>query len=268
MSFKLKVSGNGAHVSERASIPYQGLLGHRSLAHVQRRALRFLAACILTIIASCDAFCAPTKPAFTNFSIIPDRNIFNTKRSPAYIPSTRPATRPRTTEAVVLTGTMHDEKGTLAFFDGSSSEYRQVLKTNDLIAGLQIVEIQHAAVKLKNGTNEITLPVNMQIAREEQGDWRVGQRSDNGTSGELAQASTSSRSPGDYSSRGDGGDRRSRSRDRRDGESRRSDRSQSEPEVTTPATSPTNAGPAPATGGSDADILEVLRRRREQENNQ
>src|SRR5262249_54024440 len=149
-------------------------------------------------------------------------NIFNTKRVPGVRgTNSPPRIRLHPTESIVLTGTMHDEKGALAFFDGNAPEYRQVLKTNDAIAGLQIVEIEHAAVKLKKGTNEITMPVNMQIAREEQGEWQLGPRSDSGSSGDLAQSNGASRSQGD-SGRSDRSDRRERYRERRDGESRRS----------------------------------------------
>src|SRR5881394_99982 len=113
----------------------------------------------LVAFTSATAFCAPGKPDYSAFNIIPDRNIFNTKRSPAYRPSARPATRARPNDFLALTGTMRDEKGPLAFFDGSQSEYRQVLKPNDTIAGFQIAEIEHARVKLKTSTNEIILPV-------------------------------------------------------------------------------------------------------------
>jgi hypothetical protein len=241
------------------------------LTYVQRRAPRLLIICGLAITCS-SAFAAPTKPDYTNFSIIPDRNIFNTKRSPGVrVNSSRLNPRPRPTDSIVLTGTMHDEKGALAFFDGNAADYRQVLKTNESIAGMQVVEIQHGVVKLQNGTNEITLPVNMQIAREGQGEWQVGPRSD--SSGDLAQVSTSYRSQGDSGSRSDRGNRY---RNRRDGESRRSDRSQpaevdtaaaKDDNSTTNDNPPTNVGSPPPAGASDADILEILRRRREQENN-
>jgi hypothetical protein len=221
----------------------------------------------LLLFSFAAAIAAPTKPDYSAFSIIPERNIFNTKRSPAYKASARPPTRPRPTESLALTGTMRDEKGPLAFFDGSHDEYRRVLKPNDSVAGFQIVEIEHAYVKLKNGTNEVMLPVNMQLAREEQGEWQLGQRSETRSGGEVAQVSTSSSrssSEGDSGSRREGGDRRDRSRERR------SERSSGQPaDVIVREASPgeiTNAPPSPAPGG-DADILEILRRRREQENN-
>jgi hypothetical protein len=232
-----------------------------------RNALRILLAGVLLMDASQLAFAALTKPDYSNFSIIPERNIFNTKRSPAYKPSGLPPPRQRPTDSLVLTGTMRDEKGPLAFFDGNSSEYRQVLKPNDSIAGFQIVEIEHAAVKLKYGTNEIIMPVNMQLAREQQGEWQLGQRSD--SFGDVA-SNGSSRSASESDSNGRG-DRRDRYRNRRDGESRRSDRSTPEPDVTmkeAPSGTGTNAAPASSNGASDTDILEILRRRREQENNQ
>src|SRR5215467_4349883 len=117
-------------------------------------ALRSNTVLLLTWAVCLSASAAPTRPAYTNFSIIPERNIFNTKRSPAYKPSNKP-TRTARNDYIALTSTMLDERGAMAFFDGSQSEYRKVLKPNDAIAGFQIENIEHAYVKLKHGTNEM-----------------------------------------------------------------------------------------------------------------
>ena len=44
-----------------------------------------------------------------------------------------------------LTGTLCSEKGAYAFFDGTSSAYRKVLKPEETIAGYKVAEIEAAA---------------------------------------------------------------------------------------------------------------------------
>ncbi len=70
-------------------------------------------------------------------------------------------------------GTMSYEKGTFAFFDGTSSDYKKALKLTDSIAGYKVTNITPNAVKLTSGTNEIDLSVGAQLRREEDGPWRL-----------------------------------------------------------------------------------------------
>ncbi len=69
----------------------------------------------------------------------------------------------------------YDEKGPLAFFEGTSSDYRKVLKPSAMIAGYKIVEVSPSSVKLAVGTNEFELPVGMQLRREDQGNWHLAE---------------------------------------------------------------------------------------------
>jgi hypothetical protein len=227
---------------------------------------------LLGILRQASAAARPDYPAF---KIITDRNIFNTKRSPKYVPpAARETRRIRATESFALTGTMRDEKGPLAFFDGSAPQYRKVLKPEETIAGFTVAAVEHGHVKLKNGTNEITLPVNMQMSREEQGEWQVSARAQSVEAPPVA-ASSSSAPSENRDRRGD------RSRDRR-GETGRNNSSERGTPPTGSTESPppppavpaepgpatiSNAAPAAISGGTEADILELLRRRREQENN-
>jgi hypothetical protein len=73
-------------------------------------------------------------------------------------------------------GTLSYEKGDFAFFEGSSSEYRKVLKPDDTIAGYKVAEIAPNYVKLA-GTNgqSIELPVGMEMRKGEEA-WRLGGR--------------------------------------------------------------------------------------------
>jgi hypothetical protein len=66
---------------------------------------------------------------------------------------------------------MSYEKGTFAFFDGNSSDYKKALKLADSIAGYKVTNIAPNAVKLASGTNELELSVGAQLRREEDGPW-------------------------------------------------------------------------------------------------
>ena len=223
----------------------------------------------------CSASNAPAAGQPTNtisptdyaaFKIIADRNIFNSRRragvtnSAAPLKQTAPAPR---TESFALVGTMRYEKGYFAFFDGSASDYRKVLKPEDTISGFKIKEVRPSAVLLQSATNEVEMRVGTQLSRVDKGEWKASERAEN------LEVSASSSSRGGSS------------RDSR--ESRRSQ--ERPPENTIPAgdgsaffeqilsavegtTNPprpgvTNAPGAPA--GAGPDILEILRRRREQE---
>jgi hypothetical protein len=111
----------------------------------------------------------------SSFKLITERNIFNTRRSARYVPSNREQNSTRRInrgESFALVGTMHYDKGPFAFFDGSRSDYRKVLKPDETIAGFKVAEILPSAVKLTSSTNEIELPVGMQLRREDDNsDW-------------------------------------------------------------------------------------------------
>jgi hypothetical protein len=109
--------------------------------------------------------------SYTNFTIIAERNIFNPNRFPIRGP--RGTVRPPAarTDSFTLVGTMSYEKGTFAFFDGSSFEYRKALKMSDVIAGYKVANITPDAVNLASGTNQLELKVGMQLRREDQGPW-------------------------------------------------------------------------------------------------
>jgi hypothetical protein len=122
---------------------------------------------------------APSRLDFSAFKIISDRNIFNTRRSPRYVPSTEPRvtrSRSRTADAFALVGTMRYEKGPYAFFDGTRSDYKKVLKPDDTIAGFKVTHIMPTSVKLESATNQIELRVGMQLRHEEEGGWITSER--------------------------------------------------------------------------------------------
>lgn len=129
-----------------------------------------------TSFAAQSSNSSPARTDYRNFDIIPKKNIFNPRRSPAYVPSERPQTVRRRTESLALVGVMSYGKGPMAFFEGTRSDYRKVLKPNDSIAGFKVTAIEPSSVKLVANTNEIELQLGMQLAREEDGDWKLSVR--------------------------------------------------------------------------------------------
>ncbi|HSU55050.1 MAG TPA: hypothetical protein VLT36_13405 [Candidatus Dormibacteraeota bacterium] len=71
---------------------------------------------------------------------------------------------------------MHYEKGPLAFFDGTRSDYRKVLKPEDTIAGFKVTEIDSSKVKLTGPTNEIELRIGMQLKHDNDSGWVPSER--------------------------------------------------------------------------------------------
>jgi hypothetical protein len=112
----------------------------------------------------------PARPDYSAFGLVYERNIFDPNRVPHQISRTR---RDRTArfESFSLVGTMTYDKGTFAFFDGTSSDYKKALKLSDAIAGYKITNITPDAVNLSNGTNQVELRVGTQMRSEEGGPW-------------------------------------------------------------------------------------------------
>src|SRR3569832_1716231 len=140
-----------------------------------------IALCALDLIGLSAAVAATTNSPAPNdisaFNLITERNIFNTRRSPRYVPSDRRESRRRVrSEAFALVGTLAYEKGPFAFFDGNRSDFKEVAKQGDSIAGFKVVEIAPSHVKLASPTNEVELGLGMQLHREEEGPWQVSER--------------------------------------------------------------------------------------------
>jgi hypothetical protein len=105
--------------------------------------------------------------------MISDRNIFDTTRSPRGASSRGEVQRPPRSETLTLVGTLSSEKGSYAFFDGSSSGFRKVVAAGNTIAGLKVAEIDGNAVKLLVETNQMQLWVGDQLRKEEGGLWQI-----------------------------------------------------------------------------------------------
>jgi hypothetical protein len=103
----------------------------------------------------------------------------------------------KTVEAFTLVGTMSYEKGIFAFFDGTSSDYKKVLKPNDTIAGYKVVAISADSAKLMLNTNVLELAVGNQMRRRDNGTWERSASSES-----YAASTTSNNSSADASSSG------------------------------------------------------------------
>ena len=115
----------------------------------------------------------PVSLDYAAFKVIVDKNIFDPNRLP-HRPGVASVRRPRSVDSLTLVGTMTYEKGTFAFFDGTSSDYKKALKLTDTIAGYKLTTIAPNGVKLASGTNEVDLGVGAQLRREEDGPWLLG----------------------------------------------------------------------------------------------
>jgi len=176
--------------------------------------------------------------SYSDFQIINERNIFNPRRYARSGPrQAQPASK---VDFFTLVGTMTYEKGPFAFFEGTSSDYRKVLKPLDSIAGYKITNIEFNSVKLASQTNEVQLGVGMQMRREEDGPWRLAAASEPvPPSNEVASATASK--PGEAAAPSAG--------------------------TSEPGAANQTASAATAPGGSDDAVLRRLMQRREQEMN-
>ena len=175
------------------------------------------------------------------FRIVSERNIFNANRSGGQ--ARLPSRRPTSVEAFTLVGTMDYEKGTFAFFEGSSSQLTKVMKANDIVAGHKLVTILPNSVKLEADGQQIELPVGWQMRREDEGPWQVAE-----PRGGLGGASNGDGDSSNRSSRSDRDDASSRSR--------RSDNAESSNRSPNSTDTP---------GANEAEVLKRLMERREKE---
>ena len=183
----------------------------------------------------------------SSFRIVAERNIFNANRSGGG-QVRGPSRRPSSVEYFALVGTMDYEKGTFAFFEGSSSQYTKVMKPSEVIAGHKLVEISADAVKLEADSKQIELPIGSQMRREDEGAWQLSE-----TRGGFSAVSSGNGDTSGGNGRSDRGDSRSR---RDDSSSRRNDNSVS--------SNRSPIGTAP-TSANEEEILKRLMERREKE---
>ena len=180
---------------------------------------------------------------FSSFQIIADRNIFDANRAGVPQAVVRHVIQ---VDYFALVGTLSYDKGTFAFFQGSSPDYTKVLKADGTIAGFKLAQIEHDCVQLEAGGKEVKLPVGSQLRREDAGEWQVSEANSSSYA-----SSRESRSNSRFNRNGDSNSRRDY-RSRRGGESRYGSNNNSVGSTTTTSTT------------STADTSDVLKRLQEQ----
>jgi hypothetical protein len=176
------------------------------------------------------------KTDYAYFKVVNDRNIFNPARQPNRPdrPASREVKRTPKVDAFSLVGTLRYEKGDMAFFDGSSPDYRKAHKAGDTIAGYKVLSITDAAVRIEAQGKVTELKIGSQMRREDEGEWVFAEGPYAGGSG---------------GSSGSGGSTSSGS-----GES-----------STASASTGSSAGGGSSSGGGADEILKRLLQKREQE---
>ena len=134
----------------------------------------------------------PPVADFSAFKIISDRNIFDPNRSPRRTGG--PPRRAKTVESVTLVGIMSYGKGDFAFFNGTSSDYKKVLKPSDTIAGYKLASISANSVKLASGEKQVELKIGSQLRREEEGEWTLSTQSEPLATGSPATSASTAKS--------------------------------------------------------------------------
>jgi len=194
-----------------------------------------------SLSAAQDEALSPSQD-YAAFRLVSERNIFNLNRSPQRVRTATQSSReqPAPTESFALVGTVSYDKGTFALFTGSKPEYKLELQIADTIADYRIAAITQAEVKLESGDRTVDLPVGMQMARQDQGEWKLASY----TPPSRTSSQTSSGGSERFSSRGS------------DRDSDRSSRWSSAPSV---------ESPDPSSIGDPDEILRRLMQRRMQE---
>ncbi len=126
---------------------------------------------------------ASRQPDYAAFRVVTERNIFNASRSGRSTNRDRETRRPARIETFGLVGTMEYDRGPLAFFDGSSSDYRKALRPGDSIAGHRVETILTDSVTLRQASNTFALRLGSQVRREDDGPWQVSGQFDSAAAG-------------------------------------------------------------------------------------
>lgn len=138
----------------------------------------------LTLAASCclprGVFAANTNSnssavSLQNFKIITQRNIFDPNRRAGSGERGRRIDPNRLARAdgFSLVGTLLDKRGEFAFFSGSDSKYKKVLKVDGTIADYKVTEVTPDYVELETNGNQIKMSVGMQMKKLDAGEWQL-----------------------------------------------------------------------------------------------
>jgi hypothetical protein len=125
---------------------------------------------------------ASRTPGFNSFKILLERNIFDPNRypnKPKQLEQVKvKAPRQVEIDSLTVTGALISGATTMAFFEGSQSEYERTVSVGSKIAGCLIMEINTNYVKLDVDGKLLELPISSHLVRRDQGEWEVTAASD------------------------------------------------------------------------------------------
>lgn len=140
------------------------------------------------------------------FMMIAERNVFNARRTQRVERVERPVIEQRREpqiDSFALTGIIQYERGSFAFFDGSSPEFRKAVKPGDEIGGYSVASVTPEEVVLERDEEAIKVAVGEQLRREEGGEWHLSKRTESygsrngGGFSRSSRAGMGGRSPGE-----------------------------------------------------------------------
>ncbi len=115
---------------------------------------------------------------FESFAVIFERNIFNPNRRKRNEERPVEVVRRPQIDELTLVGTLVTDTGSYAFFDGTFSEAKSVLKAGDRIADCTIGNIDTTRILLAGNDHTFDLKVGMSLMREDRGKWEIAELSD------------------------------------------------------------------------------------------
>ena len=147
---------------------------------IDRLAWPLLAFAVALSYLSTKAFASDTNNtssvvSLQSFKIITQRNIFDPNRRAGSGERGRRIDPNRLARAdgFSLVGTLIDKRGEFAFFSGSDSKYKKVLKVAGTIADYKVTEVAPDYVQLETNGNQIKMTVGMQMKKLDAGEWQL-----------------------------------------------------------------------------------------------
>lgn len=114
-----------------------------------------------------------SRPNFSEFQIILERNIFDPGRTPGYRNTDRQRERQPEIERLFLKGALIHTGEALAFFEGTKEEYNAVKKSGESIGGFKIKGIHIERIILEREGKEIEILVGSGLMKTESGEWEL-----------------------------------------------------------------------------------------------
>ncbi len=131
--------------------------------------------CLPAAVGAVDTSNTSSAVSLQNFKIITQRNIFDPNRQADSGERGRriDPNRLARAEGFSLVGTLLDKRGEFAFFSGSDSKYKKVLKVAGTIADYKVTEVAPDHVELENNGTQVKMTVGMQMKKLDAGEWQL-----------------------------------------------------------------------------------------------